>query len=47
MHIKSVLAVMLVSSLSLAKADAAPSSADGSILPFQPTPSASKAAARL
>jgi arylsulfatase A-like enzyme len=47
MNLKYVLAAVFASLLNIATANAAPTSADGSVLPFQPTPSASVAAPRL
>ena len=47
MNLKYILAAAFASVLNVATANAAPAPADGSVLPFQPTPSASVAAPRL
>ena len=47
MNLKYILAAAFASVLNIATANAAPAPADGSVLPFQPTPSASVAAPRL
>ena len=47
MNLKYVLAAAFASVLNVATANAAPTPVDGSVLPFQPTPSASMAAPRL
>ncbi len=47
MNLKYILAAAFASVLNAATANAAPVPADGSVLPFQPTPSASVAAPRL
>ena len=47
MNLKYILAAAFASVLNIATASAAPAPADGSVLPFQPTPSASLAAPRL
>ena len=47
MNLKYILAAAFASVLNIATANAAPAPADGSVLPFQPAPSASLAAPRL
>ena len=47
MNLKYILAAAFASVLNIATANAAPAPADGSVLPFQPAPSASVAAPRL
>ena len=47
MNLKYVLAAVFASVLNITTANAASAPADGSVLPFQPTPSASVAAPRL
>ncbi len=47
MNLKFILAAAFASVLNIAPANAAPAPADGSVLPFQPVPSASVAAPRL